>query len=79
MMGAAKKWTPSPPTLILLGLIAYLWFRPPAEVSEENRAAPPWQVTLTDGRALTSEAPKGRVVRVNFWVTCAHTAARRSR
>lgn len=69
MIGPAKKWTPSPPTLILLGLIAYLWFRPPAEVSDENRAAPPWQVTLTDGRVLTSEALRGRVVLVNFWAT----------
>lgn len=64
-----KKWTPSPLTLILLGLIAYLWFRPPADVSEEERAIPPWQVTLTDGRVLTSEDLKGRVVLVNFWAT----------
>lgn len=64
-----KKWTPSPLTLILLGLIAWLWFRPPADVSDENRAVPPWQVTLTDGRILTSEALRGKVVLVNFWAT----------
>lgn len=64
-----KKWTPSPLTLILLGLVAYLWFRPPADVSTENRVALPWQVTLTDGRALTSDALKGKVVLVNFWAT----------
>ena len=64
-----KKWTPSPLTLILLGLIVYLWFRPPADVSDEDRAAPAWQVTLTDGRVLTSEALKGKVVLVNFWAT----------
>lgn len=64
-----KKWTPSPLTLILLGLIAYLWFRPPAEVSEENVAAAPWQVTLPDGRSLTSDSLKGKVVLVNFWAT----------
>jgi thiol-disulfide isomerase/thioredoxin len=64
-----KKWTPSPLTLILLGLVAYLWFRPPAEVSEENRPAPPWAVTLPDGRTLTSDALKGKVVLVNFWAT----------
>ena len=56
-------------TLILLGLIVYLWFRPPADVSEENRAAPPWQVTLPDGRVLTSDALQGKVVLVNFWAT----------
>ena len=64
-----KKWTPSPLTLILLGLIVWLWFRPPADVSDENRAAPPWQVTLTDGRVLTSDSLKGKVVLVNFWAT----------
>ena len=64
-----KKWTPSPLTLILLGLIAWLWFRPPAEVSNENRAVPTWKVTLTDGRVLTSDSLKGKVVLVNFWAT----------
>jgi thiol-disulfide isomerase/thioredoxin len=62
-----KKWTPSPLTLILLGLIAYLWFRPPAEVSEENRVAPPWQAILTDNRITGSDALSGKVVLVNFW------------
>jgi len=64
-----KKWTPSPLTLILLGLIAYLWFRPPADVSDENRTTPPWHVTLSDGRVLTSDALRGKVVLVNFWAT----------
>jgi len=64
-----KKWTPSPITLILLGLIAWLWFRPPADVSEQNQPTPPWQVTLSDGRVLTSDALKGKVVLVNFWAT----------
>jgi len=64
-----KKWTPSPLTLILLGLIAYLWFRPPADVSEEDRATTPWGVTLSDGRALTSDDLRGKVVLVNFWAT----------
>ncbi|MDP2029221.1 MAG: TlpA disulfide reductase family protein [Thiobacillus sp.] len=64
-----KKWTPSPLTLILLGLIAWLWFRPPAEVSDENRAVTPWHVTLPDGRVLTSDSLRGKVVLVNFWAT----------
>jgi peroxiredoxin len=66
---AARKWTPSPLTLILLSLIAWLWFRPPADVSDENRAPPPWQVTLPDGRLLSSDTLKGKVVLVNFWAT----------
>lgn len=64
-----KKWTPSPITLILLGLIAWLWFRPPADVSEINQPTSPWQVTLPDSRVLTSESLKGKVVLVNFWAT----------
>ena len=64
-----KKWTPSPLTLILLGLIAWLWFRPPADVSEENRPVSAWAVTLPDGRALSSDSLKGKVVLVNFWAT----------
>lgn len=64
-----KKWTPSPLTLILLGLIAWLWFRPPADVSEENRPAAPWAVALPDGQLLTSDELKGKVVLVNFWAT----------
>ena len=69
LIKTAKKWTPSPLTLILLGLIAWLWFRPPADVSEENHATPPWQVTLPDGRVVASDALKGKVVLVNFWAT----------
>jgi thiol-disulfide isomerase/thioredoxin len=64
-----KKWTPSPLTLILLGLIAYLWFRPPADVSTEDRAITPWSVQTPDGRVVSSESLKGRVVLVNFWAT----------
>jgi thiol-disulfide isomerase/thioredoxin len=64
-----KKWTPSPLTLILLGLIAWLWFRPPAEVSEEDRTPPAWRITLTDGRVLRSESLHGKVLLVNFWAT----------
>jgi thiol-disulfide isomerase/thioredoxin len=64
-----KKWTPSPLTLILLGLIVWLWFRPPADVSDTNQPTPPWGVTLTDGRALTRDDLRGKVVLVNFWAT----------
>lgn len=64
-----KKWTPSPLTLILLGLIVWLWFRPPADVSEENRPVSAWAVTLPDGRALSSDSLNGKVVLVNFWAT----------
>ncbi len=69
LIKTAKKWTPSPLTLILLGLVAWLWFRPPADVSEENQATSPWHVTLPDNQVLSSESLKGKVVLVNFWAT----------
>lgn len=56
----------SPPTLILLGLIVWLWFRPPAGVSAENRPAPPWQAPLADGPTLGGGTLKGEVVPINF-------------
>ncbi len=56
-------------TLALLAAVAYLWFRPPATVTEESRLAAAWTVQLADGRALTSEQLKGKVVLVNYWAT----------
>lgn len=50
-----KKLKPSPVTLLLLGLIVYVWFRPPAWVS--------------DGRTLQLSQLRGKVVLVNFWAT----------
>jgi thiol-disulfide isomerase/thioredoxin len=56
-------------TLILLGLVTYIWFRPPATVTEEHRLPPPYAVHLPDGQMLTSASLKGKVVLVNFWAT----------
>ncbi|HUW49479.1 MAG TPA: TlpA disulfide reductase family protein [Sulfuricella sp.] len=64
-----KKWRPDWLTLVLLGLIAYVWFRPPAWVSDENRAAPDIRVILLDGRQIRLEDLRGKVVLVNFWAT----------
>ena len=64
-----KKMTPGPVTLLLLGLIIYVWFRPPAWVSDEQRAVPNVQVMLTDGRVVSMESLRGKVVLVNFWAT----------
>jgi thiol-disulfide isomerase/thioredoxin len=56
-------------TLLLIGLIAWLWFRPPATVTDENRVATPFAVQLSDGKLLSSESLKGKVLLVNFWAT----------
>lgn len=55
--------------MILLAAILYLWFRPPATVTELDRPAGAWSVQLTDGRTITSEQLKGKVVLINYWAT----------
>ncbi len=64
-----KKLTPSPFTLILLALIVYFWFRPPAWVSEEHRPIANLSVTTTDSRVITLSDLRGKVVIVSFWAT----------
>lgn len=60
-----EKLKPSPVTLLLIGLIAYLWFRPPAWVTEQNQPAP--DAPIQQGKTLADLA--GQVVLVNFWAT----------
>lgn len=60
-----NKLRPSPVSLILLALIAYLWFRPPAWVDTLDRPAPDVPVS---GQQRLADL-KGRVVLVNFWAT----------
>lgn len=64
-----KKLRPDWLTLVLIGLILYVWFRPPAWVSDESRAAPPLQVILMNGEETSLAQLRGKVVLVNFWAT----------
>lgn len=64
-----KKFRPSPINLLLIGLIAYVWFRPPAGITEINRPVSPFTATLLDGSSVSSESLRGKVVLVNFWAT----------
>lgn len=64
-----RKCRPDRLTLVLLGLIVYAWFRPPAWVSDENRVAPEVKVVLLDGSSTSLEQLRGKVVLVNFWAT----------
>jgi peroxiredoxin len=60
-----KKLRPSPVTAILIGLIIYVWFRPPAFVDELAQPAP--AVPTVPGHTLADL--RGKVVLVNFWAT----------
>ena len=64
-----KRYRPDWLTLVLLGLIAYMWFRPPAWVSDLDRPAPQLHVVTFDGKPLALDALRGKVVVVNFWAT----------
>ena len=64
-----KKFRPSPINLLLIGLIAYVWFRPPAGVTDIHQPVPPFTATLLDGRSISGESLRGKVVLVNFWAT----------
>lgn len=63
------KLRPDPLTLVLLGLLVYFWFRPPAWVSDEVRPLPQVTYTLLDGRPASLAELRGKVVLVNFWAT----------
>jgi thiol-disulfide isomerase/thioredoxin len=60
-----KKLKPNPFTLLLLGLIVYFWFRPPAWVEDQKTTAPDVEISATQRLADL----RGKVVLVNFWAT----------
>lgn len=64
-----KKLTPSPFTLLLLLALVYIWFRPPAWVSDLTQPAPAVSFRTMDGQPVSMESLRGKVVLVNFWAT----------
>lgn len=64
-----KRFRPDTLTIILIAVIIYIWFRPPAWVKDFNSPAPTFAVSLLDGREVTLESLKGKVVLVSFWAT----------
>ena len=63
------KWKGKIVPLILVALIAYMWFRPPAWVQDLDETPPPFSFTTLDGREGTLDSLRGKVVLVNFWAT----------
>lgn len=55
--------------LLLVGLVAYIWFRPPAWVSDMNEPLLNLAFSTLDGRMGTTDGLRGKVVLVNFWAT----------
>lgn len=64
-----KNYRPDVVSLILVGLLIFLWFRPPAFVTEQDTPAPRITMQLADGQTLSSPELLGKVVLVNFWAT----------
>lgn len=64
-----KGYRPDVVTLMLLGLVVFLWFRPPASVNDLQLAAPDMAVQLIGGKTITLAQLKGKVVLLNFWAT----------
>ena len=63
------KWKGKIVPLILVGLIAWMWFRPFAWVQDLDETPPPFAFTTLDGREGTLDSLRGKVVLVNFWAT----------
>jgi len=55
--------------LALIGLVAYIWFFPPAAITRIDEPLPNLPFTTLDGRQGTLESLRGKVVVVNFWAT----------
>ena len=66
---ALRRFRPSWSTLVLLALIVWVWFRPPAWIEDEKRPLPEFSFKTLDGRIVTSAELKGKVVLVNVWAT----------
>jgi peroxiredoxin len=64
-----RRLRPSWSTLLLIALIAWVWFRPPAWIDDEKRPLPAFSSRLMDGRLLSSADLRGKVVLVNVWAT----------
>jgi peroxiredoxin len=64
-----KKHRPDWLTLLLVGLVVYLWFRPPASVTPLDQPVANASVPLLSGQTVNLRALRGKVVLVNFWAT----------
>ncbi|MEW5790920.1 MAG: TlpA family protein disulfide reductase [Pseudomonadota bacterium] len=51
----------------MIAAVAYLWWRPPAWISDPMTPAPPIRAQLLDGRNFDLAQHRGQVVLINVW------------
>lgn len=64
-----RRFRPDITTVLLIGLVVYLWFRPPASVDDERQPLPDLTFRTFDGKTLNTADLRGKVVLINFWAT----------
>lgn len=64
-----NKLIPGKINTLLIILLVWLWYHPPAWVTQQHRVVPSIDIHLLDGRMIQLSSLRGQVVLVNFWAT----------
>jgi thiol-disulfide isomerase/thioredoxin len=69
MRDAAKRHATKLIALLLLAMLGFLWYRPPATVEDMDLPLPPLTVALFDGTVVGTETLRGKAVLINIWAS----------